>query len=83
MAIDVLVHRLVSMVHGAAHTRASVTASLVFGASTTSLIDSPDHISHIAPTWRSVFVTTAVLLTITELRGVAVAMRLVRQPRDN
>jgi hypothetical protein len=30
-----------------------------------------------------VFVTTAVLLTITELRGVAVAMRLVRQPRDN
>jgi len=123
MAASVLVHLLVSMIHGAAHTGASVpmsqaanlfvfvvilagpliglglsfrtklyggvvvaltmAASLVFGVVNHFLIDSPDHISHIAAAWRSLFVTTAVLLTITELLGVAIALRLVRQPTEN
>jgi len=123
MAASVLVHLLVSMIHGAAHTWASVpmsqaanlfvfvvilagpliglglsfrtklyggvvvaltmAASLVFGVVNHFLIDSPDHISHIAAAWRSLFVTTAVLLTITELLGVAIALRLVRQPTEN
>jgi len=123
MAASVLVHLLVSMIHGAAHTGASVPmsqaanlfvfvvilagpliglglsfrtklyggvvvaltmgAALVFGVVNHFLIDSPDHISHIAAAWRSLFVTTAVLLTITELLGVAIALRLVRQPTEH
>jgi len=123
MAASVLVHLLVSMIHGAAHTGASVPmsqaanlfvfvvilagpliglglsfrtklyggvvvaltmgAALVFGVVNHFLIDSPDHISHIAAAWRSLFVTTAVLLTITELLGVAIALRLGRQPTEH
>ena len=121
MAATVLVHLLVSMIHGAAHTGASVPmsqaanlfvfvvilagpliglglsfrtklyggvvvaltmgAALVFGVVNHFLIDSPDHISHIATTWSTLFVTTAVLLTITELLGLAIALRLVRTVR--
>jgi hypothetical protein len=121
MAATVLVHLLVSMIHGAAHTGASVpmsqaanlfvfvvilagpliglglsfrtrlyggvvvaltmAASLVFGVVNHFLIDSPDHISHIATPWSRLFVTTAVLLTITELLGLAIALRLVRTVR--
>jgi FtsH-binding integral membrane protein len=116
MAATVLVHLLVSMIHGAAHAWASVpmsqaanlfvfvvilagpliglgisfrtrlyggvvvaltmAASLVFGVVNHFLIDSPDHISHIATPWSRLFVTTAVLLTITELLGLAFALRL-------
>ena len=123
MAATVLVHLLVSMIHGAAHAWASVpmsqaanlfvfvvilagpliglgisfrtrlyggvvvaltmAASLVFGVVNHFLIDSPDHISHIATLWSRLFVTTAVLLTITELLGLAFALRLVRQPTEN
>ena len=123
MAASVLVHLLVSMIHGAAHTWASVPmslaanlfvfvvilagpliglglsfrtklyggvvvaltmgAALVFGVANHFFIDSPDHISHIATPWRSLFVTTAVLLTITELLGLAIALRLIRQPTEN
>jgi len=123
MAATVLAHLLVSMIHGAAHTWASVpmslaanlfvlvvilagpliglgislrtklyggvvvaltmAASLIFGVANHFFIDSPDHISHIATPWRSLFVTTAVLLTITELLGLAIALRLIRQPTEN
>lgn len=118
MAAAVLVHLLVSMIHGAAHAGASVplspganlfvifvilagpliglalswwaeqygsmvvaltmAASLVFGVVNHFFIDSPDHISHIATPWSRLFVTTAVLLTITELLGLGIALSLVR-----
>jgi hypothetical protein len=121
MAATVLVHLLVSMIHGAAHTWASVpmsmaanlfvfvvilagpliglgisfrtklyggavvaltmAAALVFGVVNHFLIDSPDHITHIATPWSRLFVTTAVLLAITELLGLAFALRLVRTVR--
>ena len=121
MAATVLVHLLVSMIHGAAHAGANVpmspaanlfvfvvilagpliglgisfrtklyggavvaltmAASLIFGVVNHFLIDSPDHISHIATPWSSLFVTTAVLLAITELLGLAIALRLVRTVR--
>ena len=121
MTATVLVHLLVSMIHGAAHAGASVpmsqaanlfvfvvilagpliglglsfrtrlyggvvvaltmAASLVFGVVNHFLIDSPDHISHIATPWSSLFATTAVLLAITELLGLAIALRLVRTVR--
>jgi hypothetical protein len=61
----------------------TMAASLVFGVVNHFLIDSPDHISHIATPWSRLFVTTAVLLTITELLGLAFALRLVRQPTEN
>ena len=60
-----------------------MAASLAFGVVNHFLIDSPDHISHIAASWRSLFMTTAVLLTITELLGVAFALGLVLQPTEN
>ena len=121
MAATVIVHLLVSMIHGAAHAWASVplsqasnlfvfvvilagpliglgvsfrtklyggvvvaltmAASLVFGVVNHFLIDSPDHVSHIAASWSRLFVTTAVLLAITELLGLAIALRLVRTVR--
>ena len=59
----------------------TMAASLVFGVVNHFLIDSPDHISHIATPWSRLFVTTAVLLTITELLGLAIALRLVRTVR--
>ena len=58
-----------------------MAAALVFGVVNHFLIDSPDHISHIATPWSTLFVTTAVLLTITELLGLAFALRLVRAVR--
>ena len=61
----------------------TMAASLVFGVVNHFLIDSPDHISHIATPWSGLFVTTAVLLTMTELLGLAIALRLVRQPMEN
>jgi hypothetical protein len=121
MAATVLVHLLVSMIHGAAHAWASVpmsqaanlfvfvvilagpliglglsfrtklyggvvvaltmAAALVFGVVNHFLIDSPDHISHIATPWSRLFVTTAVLLAMTELLALAIAVRLVRTVR--
>jgi hypothetical protein len=121
MAATVLVHLLVSMIHGTAHAGANVpmspaanlfvfvvilagpliglgvsirttlyggvvvaltmAAALVFGVVNHFLIDSPDHISHIATPWSRQFVTTAVLLTITELLGLAIALHLVRTVR--
>ena len=121
MAASVLVHLLVSMIHGAAHTGASVpmsqaanlfvfvvilagpliglvisvwakrlggvvvaltmAASLIFGVVNHFIIDSPDHVSHIAAPWSRLFAITAVLLAITELLGTAVALRLVRSLR--
>ena len=121
MAAIVVVHLLISAIHGTAHTGASVpmsvpanlfvfvvilagpliglvisvwakrlggvvvaltmAASLIFGVVNHFIIDSPDHVSHIAAPWSRLFAITAVLLAITELLGTAVALRLVRSLR--
>jgi len=59
----------------------TMAASLIFGVVNHFIIDSPDHVSHIAAPWSRLFAITAVLLAITELLGTAVALRLVRSLR--
>jgi hypothetical protein len=59
----------------------TMAASLIFGVVNHFIIDSPDHISHVAAPWSRLFAITAVLLAITELLGTAVALRLVRRVR--
>lgn len=121
MAAIVVVHLLISAIHGNAHAGASVplsraanifvfvvilagpliglvisfwarllggwvvaltmAASFVFGVVNHFIVDSPDHISHIAAPWSTQFTTTAVLLAITELLGTVVGLRLVRGSR--
>jgi len=119
MAAAVLVHLVVSMVHGAAHNGAHIlmspsanlfvfvvilagplvglaiswrlerlgslivaltmAGSLVFGFVNHFLLESPDHVRHVAAEWRMLFGTTAALLAITEMLGFGAAIRLVRQ----
>jgi hypothetical protein len=43
-----------------------MAASLVFGVVNHFLLASPDHVSHVAQQWRTLFATTAVLLALTE-----------------
>ena len=59
----------------------TMAASLIFGVVNHFIIDSPDHVSHIAAPWSRLFAITAVLLAITELLGMVVALRLVRVVR--
>ena len=56
----------------------TMAGSLVFGSVNHFLLDSPDHVSHVATQWRMIFGTTAVLLTITEMLGLGFAIRLIR-----
>jgi hypothetical protein len=59
----------------------SLAGSLVFGVVNHFVLDSPDHISHVAAPWSRVFGTTAALLTVTEMLGVGLAMVLARTAR--
>ena len=59
----------------------TLAGSLIFGVVNHFVLDSPDHISHVVAQWNRLFATTAVLLTITEMLGLALAMRLVVQAR--
>jgi hypothetical protein len=119
MAAAVLVHLLISMVHGAAHNGAHIlmspaanlfvfvvilagplvglalswraerlgslivaltmAGSLVFGFVNHFLLESPDHVRYVEAQWRLLFGTTAALLAITEMLGLGLAIRLVRQ----
>ena len=54
---------------------ATMAGSLVFGAVNHFVIVSPDHVSHVAEQWRSLFATTAVLLVVTEAAGIGAGMR--------
>src|SRR5215471_613226 len=121
MAAIVLLHFLVTVVHGTAHARANVplstagnvfvlavivvgpwiglglmwwserigawligltmAAALVFGFVNHFVLDSPDHITHIAAQWRSVFAITAVLLALTEALGSGLALQTLRGRR--
>jgi hypothetical protein len=58
---------------------ATLAASLVFGLVNQFVLDSPDHVAHVAPDWRSLFTTTAILLVVTEGLGAGLALRLARE----
>ena len=57
----------------------TMASSLVFGFVNHFLLDSPDHVRHVAAQWRMIFGTTAALLAITETVGFGVAVRLGRR----
>jgi hypothetical protein len=59
----------------------TMAGSLVFGFVNHFLLDSPDHVSQVEEQWRMLFGTTAVLLTITEMLGLGIAIRLIRVRR--
>ena len=49
---------------------ATMAGSLVFGLVNHFMIASPDHVSHVAAEWRTLFAVTAVLLVLFEAAGV-------------
>jgi hypothetical protein len=57
----------------------TMAASLVFGVVNHFLLASPDHVAHVAPQWRTLFATTAVLLALSEAVGSVLAIRLARE----
>lgn len=57
----------------------TLAGSLIFGLVNHFVMDSPDHVSRVDAQWRTLFGTTAALLAITELLGLGLAIRLVRQ----
>jgi len=58
-----------------------MTGALLFGFLKHFVFESPDHISHVDPKWRSLFTTTAVLLALTEALSAGLAIRFARQSR--
>jgi len=57
----------------------TMAGSLVFGLVNHFVLASPDHVAHVAPEWRPLFATTAVLLAVTEAIGSGLAIRVVRE----
>lgn len=47
----------------------AMAASLLFGLVNHFVIPSPDHVAHVAPQWRPLFASTAVMLVVTEAAG--------------
>ena len=64
-----------SPIPGAWIIAATLGGSLIFGIVNHFVIIGADHVTHIAARWRELFATTAVLLAITEIAGVAAAAR--------
>src|SRR6266513_4571890 len=60
-----------SPIPGAWIIAAALGGSLIFGIVNHFVIIGADHVTHIAARWRELFATTAVLLAITEIAGVA------------
>ena len=58
---------------------ATMAGSFVFGLVNHFVLDSPDHVAHVNPDWRTLFALTALLLAITEALAVAVALRIARR----
>jgi hypothetical protein len=56
----------------------AMAASLAFGVVNHFLIQSPDHVTHVAAQWRLLFTTTAVLLAVSESLGVLAGLRAAR-----
>lgn len=57
----------------------TMAASLVFGVLNHFVFESPDHVAHVDPQWRTLFAATALLLALTEGLGSGLAIRLVRR----
>lgn len=57
----------------------TMAGSLIFGLVNHFILQSPDHVSQVDPQWRLLFGTTAVLVAITELLGLSLAVRLLRE----
>ena len=67
-----------SFVHkrlGAAIVAVAMGASLLFGLINHFVIISPDHVSQVAPEWRSSFTVSAILLVVSEAAGLAAGLR--------
>jgi hypothetical protein len=58
---------------------ATMAGSLVFGVVNHFVIVSPDHVSHVAPEWRTLFAVTAALLVVSEVAGVVVGITSARR----
>jgi len=60
----------------------TMAGSLVFGLLNHFVFASPDHVSHVAPDWRPLFTTTAVLLALIEALGAGLAIRLATERKN-
>ena len=60
----------------------TMAAALVFGVVNHFVLDSPDHVRHVEPQWRTLFAATAVLLAVTEALGCWLAICLARIDRQ-
>jgi len=59
----------------------SLGGALIFGVVNHFVLESPDHISHIAAQWRALFTVSAVLLALTEALGSSLAFWRVAHAR--
>ena len=60
----------------------TMAGALLFGFIMHFVLESPDHISQVDPTWRTLFTATAVLLALTEALGAGLAFRFAQQSRS-
>jgi hypothetical protein len=61
----------------------TMTGSLVFGVINHFVLASPDHVAQVAPQWRPLFTTTAILLVVTEVLGAMLAIRFLRERKSS
>ena len=52
----------------------TMSGSLVFGVINHFIIQGADHVTHVAPAWRTLFASTAALLAAVEAAGVAIGL---------
>ena len=57
----------------------TMAASLAFGVVNHFMRDSPDQIGHVAPQWRPLFATTALLLAVIEAGTAVLALENIRE----
>ena len=57
----------------------TLAGALVFGVVNHFVFESPDHITHVDPEWRTLFAATAILLAVTEALGSGLAIRSARE----
>jgi hypothetical protein len=67
---------------GGALIAVTMAASLVFGVVNHFWLSSPDHVSHVEASWRTLFAATAALLAVTETLGTGLAVRFARERKS-
>jgi hypothetical protein len=60
---------------GAWTVAATMGASLVFGVVNHFVVQGADHVAQVAPSWRTLFASTAALLAVVEAAGAAIGVR--------